>query len=508
MPNKVLSTILHTTVKTTIHVAGAATCAQLPALEVVVDLLDIVVELCERVPQNKHAARALANRCREMYWLLKQYEEVDLPDRVLKYRQNVFNCLETVRSTMAVWSNKSWFSMLIQQDEFEKEIELCNNKIQECFDTLTTATNFETLGFQKQTDKWRRDFMDSAEKDRTEIRKSFASVNLVQEAILRNVTENRNDVRKLVDNLQKHFADPTALTEERDRMASNLYDLLRLSHQLLPRLQLDSGEVEWEDRAPIHRYGAIGVYKGRYLKREDVTIKVIRTMDNDERNINRIRREVELWARIYETDKGKHILPFYGFCTTDGVHLALVSPWIENGDALEYVKKHDQLVNYKQLIRGIAEGIGALHSMDDPVIHGQLKAEKILIGDKAQPLITDFTLAKLEGNALTRTAGTSGAYRWCAPEICTETSLTSTKSDVYSFGMTILELLTHERPYAHIARSTVVIKRMEKGIPPDRPSDARAIERGLDDRMWRLLLSCWSFQPEDRPSIQELLERL
>jgi hypothetical protein len=29
---------------------------------------------------------------------------------------------------------------------------------------------------------------------------------------------------------------------------------------------------------------------------------------------------------------------------------ALVSPWIENGDALTYVKKHDKLLNYKNLV--------------------------------------------------------------------------------------------------------------------------------------------------------------
>jgi hypothetical protein len=30
---------------------------------------------------------------------------------------------------------------------------------------------------------------------------------------------------------------------------------------------------------------------------------------------------------------------------------ALVSPWINNGNALAYVKNHDRLVNYKNLVR-------------------------------------------------------------------------------------------------------------------------------------------------------------
>ena len=53
-----------------------------------------------------------------------------------------------------------------------------------------------------------------------------------------------------------------------------------------------------------------------------------------------------------------------------------------------------------------------------------------------------------------------------------------------------------------------VIRRIDKGLPPDRPSDERVRERGLDDEMWALLLLCWSLEPEKRPSIGELLERL
>jgi hypothetical protein len=69
-------------------------------------------------------------------------------------------------------------------------------------------------------------------------------------------------------------------------MASNLYDLLRLSHQLLPRLQLDSGEVEWSNDDPLYGWKDFTVFKGRYLKREDVMIKVIRSAKKDEKRID------------------------------------------------------------------------------------------------------------------------------------------------------------------------------------------------------------------------------
>lgn len=73
--------------------------------------------------------------------------------------------------------------------------------------------------------------------------------------------------------------------DERNHMIKNLYDLLRLSNQLPPRCQLNSGEVEWSDDIPISTNN-IDVYKGRFLRNEDVKIKVIRSINmKDEKNV-------------------------------------------------------------------------------------------------------------------------------------------------------------------------------------------------------------------------------
>lgn len=66
-------------------------------------------------------------------------------------------------------------------------------------------------------------------------------------------------------------------------------------------------------------------------------------------------------------------------------------------------------------------------------------------------------------------------------------------------------------PYAHIRRNIQVIKRKERegneGIP-EQPQNADAIERGLDNRMWAVLCVCWSKDPQNRPSIDELVMQL
>lgn len=41
---------------------------------------------------------------------------------------------------------------------------------------------------------------------------------------------------------------------------------------------------------------------------------------------------------------------YFFVCCANSAYSALVSPWIENGDALMYVKRHDNLLNYRKLV--------------------------------------------------------------------------------------------------------------------------------------------------------------
>ena len=55
-------------------------------------------------------------------------------------------------------------------------------------------------------------------------------------------------------------------------------------------------------------------------------------------------------------------------------------------------------------------------------------------------------------------------------------------------------------PYANIKKNPQVIyRKREKDELPDHLKNEPVIERGLDDGRWKLLLRCWSKDPEDRP---------
>jgi hypothetical protein len=63
-------------------------------------------------------------------------------------------------------------------------------------------------------------------------------------------------------------------------------------------------------------------------------------------------------------------------------------------------------------------------------------------------------------------------------------------------------------PYSDTKKSIHVVFKKGDGELPNRPKDERVVGRGLDDRMWELLCQCWSKKPDDRPSIEELVQRL
>ncbi|CAO2206267.1 unnamed protein product [Urochloa humidicola] len=88
----------------------------------------------------------------------------------------------------------------------------------------------------------------------------------------------------------------------------------------------------------------------------------------------------------------------------------------------------------------LAVALEHLHS--HAILHGDVKPENILLGDRLLAKVSDFGCSTIDDNIQVIPKGTLG---YLDPEFLNDSKLTE-KSDVYSFGVVLMELLTGKKP--------------------------------------------------------------
>ncbi|KAG6382998.1 hypothetical protein SASPL_157266 [Salvia splendens] len=170
-------------------------------------------------------------------------------------------------------------------------------------------------------------------------------------------------------------------------------------------------------------------------------------------------------------------------------------------------------------------GIEYLHSgCDIKILHFDIKPHNILLDDMFVPKITDFGLAKLcsvDKDAVTMTAA-RGTIGYVAPELnCRSIGLVSHKADVYSFGMLLLEMAGVNRVLKRNKDDSTkyfpdwiyecINKGEGIGIVEEEDNnldDENGIGKSVLEKMTIVGLWCIQMNPENRPSMNKVLEML
>jgi WD40 repeat protein/serine/threonine protein kinase len=128
-----------------------------------------------------------------------------------------------------------------------------------------------------------------------------------------------------------------------------------------------------------------------------------------------------------------------------------------------------------QIGRQAAQGLAYAHSRG--IIHRDIKPSNLLLDVAGVVWITDFGLAKAEGDALTGTGDILGTLRYMAPErFCGEGDA---RADIYALGLTLYELLTL-RPAFETSDRLQMMARIKSEEPPRPRSVDRRIPRDLE----------------------------
>ncbi|KAJ7019357.1 kinase-like domain-containing protein [Mycena alexandri] len=215
-------------------------------------------------------------------------------------------------------------------------------------------------------------------------------------------------------------------------------------------------------------------------------------------------REAAIWRQLCHPN----LLPFFGLYYMDA-RLCLVSPWLENGNIMEFLRKNPQHTDRLPLILDVALGLKYLH--DQNVVHGDLKAINILVTPSQRACIADFGLSSLV-NAMTLRFTNStapahgGTARYQAPELFQGDSQNSFGSDVYAFACVCYEILTGKVPFHEFPNDMKVMFGVAAGKRPSRPISCSGTP--VLDSLWELLQNCWDGELEMRPTTEQIVDRL
>lgn len=140
------------------------------------------------------------------------------------------------------------------------------------------------------------------------------------------------------------------------------------------------------------------------------------------------------------------------------------------------------------ILIGVAKGMKYMH--DYNIINGNLKSGNILLDEKFHPKITNYILPKFMEKDFREKD-----YRveYFVPTI-QENKKLSQKSDVYLFGILMYEVLTGSITFRKSSQS------FNNYLP--------IIRDGIEKNLKKLMIQCWSPDPNERPTFEEIFNKL
>ncbi|MER5469094.1 serine/threonine-protein kinase [Streptomyces sp. NPDC002935] len=164
-----------------------------------------------------------------------------------------------------------------------------------------------------------------------------------------------------------------------------------------------------------------------------------------------------------------------------GEALAVHGPWAEGP--------------VRALGAGLAEALEAIHAAG--VVHRDLKPSNILLAADG-PRVIDFGISvAAEASALTRTGGAVGTPGFMSPEQLTGKSV-GAASDVFSLGVVLAYTATGSGPFGSGSSHALSFRIVHEEPELDR----------LPPLLRTLVADCLAKEPQARPTVAELLERL
>ncbi|XP_072534602.1 mitogen-activated protein kinase kinase kinase 7 isoform X2 [Salminus brasiliensis] len=256
-----------------------------------------------------------------------------------------------------------------------------------------------------------------------------------------------------------------------------------------PFEEIDYADIEVEE---VVGRGAFGVVCKAKWKGKDVAIKTI------ESESERTAFIVEL--RQLSRVNHPNIVKLYGSCDNP---VCLVMEYAEGGSLYNVLHGAEPLPHYTashamSWCLQCAQGVSYLHGMKPKaLIHRDLKPPNLLLVAGGTVLkICDFGTAC---DIQTHMTNNKGSAAWMAPEVF-EGNNYSEKCDVFSWGIILWEVITRRKPFDEIGGPAFrIMWAVHRGTRPP-------LIKNLPKPIESLMTRCWSKDPSQRPSMEEIVK--
>ncbi|XP_045916218.1 mitogen-activated protein kinase kinase kinase 7 isoform X2 [Micropterus dolomieu] len=253
-------------------------------------------------------------------------------------------------------------------------------------------------------------------------------------------------------------------------------------------------EINYEDIEveEVVGRGAFGVVCKAKWKGKDVAIKTIESESERKAFIVELRQ----LSRVNHPN----IVKLYGSCHSP---VCLVMEYAEGGSLYNVLHGAEPLPYYTashamSWCLQCSQGVAYLHGMKPKaLIHRDLKPPNLLLVAGGTVLkICDFGTAC---DIQTHMTNNKGSAAWMAPEVF-EGSNYSEKCDVFSWGIILWEVITRRKPFDEIGGPAFrIMWAVHNGTRPP-------LIKNLPKPIESLMTRCWSKDPSQRPSMEEIVK--
>ena len=272
-------------------------------------------------------------------------------------------------------------------------------------------------------------------------------------------------------------------------------------NNITPTLREDAVKVDTKD--VLGKGGFAVVYKGK-LARNNATVAVKSMFHQEDATLstnvpNDIKRHMQRESNIICSLNHPNIIKILGVVPERG--------WI----VMEYCAKG----SLKSLLRNVsrnqfktsdlikfavhvATGVAYLHSPDVSIVHGDLKADNVMVREDNSICVADFGLSEARNRSKSMSATSiSSAFtvQWTAPEIMKGAAKTK-ETDIFALGMTTWEIFERRNPFEGVP-DLVVVNQITSNVRPE-------ISSKTPGEFRQLIEKSWDENPKVRPTASQI----